>query len=278
LDIVATKGAYLVTEPNTPLFFTRFDSDYFTAELQRKLKGLLVIQGARENKYGQQAAEEWPISHTPSEMIEALIQARFDVDTPPGSDDENTYSTKASPLRDRASPLRDQRALAASRLPHQLATPSSPTCIIKTPQSCPTKAVESFMLPDNAPPVAAYSTAATCAPIQTKEGERGVEAGREHADKRLIRAPGKTKRQRDGATIGEGEASEEQPTLANVIDIEPAPQRPSNTIHNTPRGIKRKKDTRVEKEKADTMERPTKIRAPNTEGRRPKRRSIYAAS
>jgi hypothetical protein len=276
-DIVATKGAYLVTEPSTPLFMTRINSDEFAAELQRKLKWLLVIQGGRKNKYGQQAAEEWPIGHTPPEMVEARaakvkeIQARFDADTPPSSDDENAYSAKASSLRNQAAP-------EASRLPHQLATPTSPTCTIKTPQSCSQKVVESFMLLDSVLSVAAYTTGAISAPIQTKEGERDVEAGREDAEGSLIKAPRRTNRQRDGAKGGKGEAFEEQPISASIIDVEPAPQRPSDTTHNTPRGIKRMRDTGVEEEKEGTMEQPTKFRALNTEARRPKRRSRYAAS
>ncbi|KAI4265901.1 MAG: hypothetical protein L6R35_007016 [Caloplaca aegaea] len=68
LDIVATQGEYLVPRAGTPVFEKAYD-DEFAAVLARKLKALTIVQLARRVMY-RQAADEWPIGHTPPEVKE----------------------------------------------------------------------------------------------------------------------------------------------------------------------------------------------------------------
>jgi hypothetical protein len=258
---------------------------------------LLIVQAGRQAKYGQQTAEEWPIGHTPPEIVEERaakvmdLEALMGADTPTSSGDDDDYNAQASPLK-------YQVASAASRRPHRLLTPSSPLCTLETPHSCPTNAVEDFILPDSVPPVAAYDTAANCALIETKERERDVEAEKEEAEEQPGKArntrttstqqrssntlhevaPWRIECQRDGAKTTKEKESKEQPITVGIVDIESAPQRPSEGMHNTPRGTKRQRDTRVDEEKEGTVERPTKIRAPAAKARRPRRRPRCAAT
>ncbi|KAL8647821.1 MAG: hypothetical protein Q9210_005333 [Variospora velana] len=68
LDIVATQGEYLVPRAGTPVFEKAYD-DEFAAVLARKLKALTIVQIVRRVMY-RQAADEWPIGHTPPEVKE----------------------------------------------------------------------------------------------------------------------------------------------------------------------------------------------------------------
>ncbi|KAM3065430.1 hypothetical protein ACMFMG_011450 [Clarireedia jacksonii] len=68
-DIVATQGAYLVPRPDTPVF--QADDDQFAAILEKRLRILVTEQTCRTAMYGD-AADEWRIGHTPTEIKEKL--------------------------------------------------------------------------------------------------------------------------------------------------------------------------------------------------------------
>lgn len=68
LDIIAIQGACLVSRANTPVFQKAHDEN-FAVTLTRKLNALDVEQIVRKVMY-RQAAEEWPIGHTPPETKE----------------------------------------------------------------------------------------------------------------------------------------------------------------------------------------------------------------
>ncbi|KAI0423864.1 hypothetical protein F5Y09DRAFT_354419 [Xylaria sp. FL1042] len=67
-DIVATRGAYLVPRASTPVWPEANDGR-FAAALERHLNALLIVQRVRRSKY-HDAADEWPIGHTPPEVKE----------------------------------------------------------------------------------------------------------------------------------------------------------------------------------------------------------------
>ena len=72
LDIVSSKGAYLVARPNTPIHIPRTLDDEiekFATALTSGLDGLLRKQEIRRRKYGDAAFESLP-QHTPSELVE----------------------------------------------------------------------------------------------------------------------------------------------------------------------------------------------------------------
>ena len=68
LDIVATRGLYLVNRVGTPVDENSPD-DEFAAKLARKLNAVLTAQACRKAKYGK-TADEWPIGHTPPDVKE----------------------------------------------------------------------------------------------------------------------------------------------------------------------------------------------------------------
>jgi hypothetical protein len=75
LDVVATQGAYLVPPPRTPVWQKAHD-DEFVSELTMRLYSVIqIIQGIRRRQYFE-AADEWPINHTPPE-VKAEYEARL---------------------------------------------------------------------------------------------------------------------------------------------------------------------------------------------------------
>ena len=79
LDIVATQGVHLIPRTNTPVFKnSTHDEEHFAITLSRKLYAIQVEQIVRRVMY-RQAADEWPIGHTPPEVkeqYEAEMKAR----------------------------------------------------------------------------------------------------------------------------------------------------------------------------------------------------------
>ena len=80
LDVVATQGAFLVSRPSTPVWTTVAPN--FVNELFWRLQILHGAQESRYRKYGTEAAEEWLMGHTPTELvqkraaeIEAMLEA-----------------------------------------------------------------------------------------------------------------------------------------------------------------------------------------------------------
>ena len=95
IDIVLTKGACLRDRPPTPLHVKINLEAFHHALLCLELKGLLRAQEIRRRKYGEEAAEEWPMGHTPDELLEkrtaevdALIAA-MEAPSPPSRNDSD---------------------------------------------------------------------------------------------------------------------------------------------------------------------------------------------
>lgn len=71
-DVVETQGQNLVTQPNTPVNSVgELEAHDFAAELEFALKDLIARQRRRHQRYGYEAAEEWPISRTPGKLRRA---------------------------------------------------------------------------------------------------------------------------------------------------------------------------------------------------------------
>ncbi|KAK3331566.1 hypothetical protein B0T19DRAFT_83150 [Cercophora scortea] len=68
LDIVATQGAYLAPRAHTPVFPEPHDGQ-FAAKLKRQLELVILQQIWRRARY-HDAADEWPMGHTPPEVKE----------------------------------------------------------------------------------------------------------------------------------------------------------------------------------------------------------------
>lgn len=66
LDIVATQGAYLIHRPTTPVSHKAYDVDFVTT-LEKHLNAVVTQQICRYAMY-HEAANEWPIGHTPPEV------------------------------------------------------------------------------------------------------------------------------------------------------------------------------------------------------------------
>ena len=70
LNIVASKGAYLVTRPNTPVQVSReVEIEKFTAALISGLESIYGEHEIRRRKYGD-AAFEYLRKHTPPKLVE----------------------------------------------------------------------------------------------------------------------------------------------------------------------------------------------------------------
>ncbi|KAI0010073.1 hypothetical protein F4779DRAFT_579196 [Xylariaceae sp. FL0662B] len=71
LDAVASRGAYLLTPPNTPNLGKNSELviENFKAGLTHKLNLLLSRHESRRHSYGN-AADEWSLGHTPPELSE----------------------------------------------------------------------------------------------------------------------------------------------------------------------------------------------------------------
>ena len=127
---MATQGAYLVPRSHTPVFEEAYH-ETFTAALDRAFKLFEFGQRLRRSKY-HEAADEWPMGHTPHEVKERrlaelrVLDEMWDVTSDEGSDrDEGDDATpdgkvrvveKVQPTVERASRTRSQEA-------HELPTP-----------------------------------------------------------------------------------------------------------------------------------------------------------
>ncbi|KAL7790816.1 hypothetical protein V8C37DRAFT_384120 [Trichoderma ceciliae] len=74
---VATQGAHLISAPSSPRAVKpRHDASSFCRDLSERLRGLIVRQSLRENLYGEEFADEWPISRTPRALANEVLEAR----------------------------------------------------------------------------------------------------------------------------------------------------------------------------------------------------------
>lgn len=82
---MSSQGVYLAPYPDTPVFPEPLDID----DLKLRLNHLLTVQIWRRHQYGNENADEWPISHTPPELQQryrdrvARARAIVEADTPP---------------------------------------------------------------------------------------------------------------------------------------------------------------------------------------------------
>jgi len=94
-DVVKTQGKHLVSRPTTPTYSRTLDPD-FVEKLHSSLYSLLNTQKLRVHQYGENIAEEWPISHTPQEIKTNWVEERTVVDSwndefpPTPSDDDGS--------------------------------------------------------------------------------------------------------------------------------------------------------------------------------------------
>jgi len=100
-DPVRTQGKHLVSRPSTPLHCFGPDPN-FLQKLDASLESLVSRQTLRTRVYGEDIAEEWPISHTPSELkhkwedYEAL---KWIDDIPPTPSDDGSDHLYMAPSR-----------------------------------------------------------------------------------------------------------------------------------------------------------------------------------
>ncbi|PTB79065.1 hypothetical protein M440DRAFT_1327195 [Trichoderma longibrachiatum ATCC 18648] len=74
---VETQGAHLISAPTSPKAVTsRHDPSSFYEALFERLRGLALQQSVRENVYGEELANEWPISRTPRALADEVREAR----------------------------------------------------------------------------------------------------------------------------------------------------------------------------------------------------------
>ncbi|KAL7912642.1 hypothetical protein GGI35DRAFT_491155 [Trichoderma velutinum] len=76
-DPVETQGAHLISAPSSPnAVESRHDPSSFCDHLFERLRGLALRQSIRENIYGEEFANEWPISRTPRALANEIRIAR----------------------------------------------------------------------------------------------------------------------------------------------------------------------------------------------------------
>ncbi|KAL6808892.1 hypothetical protein GGI42DRAFT_316691 [Trichoderma sp. SZMC 28013] len=93
---VETQGAHLISAPSSPnAVESRHDPSSFYDHLFERLRGLALRQSIRENIYGEEFANEWPISRTPRALAKEIRIARrkardalLHLDSPSTSDSE----------------------------------------------------------------------------------------------------------------------------------------------------------------------------------------------
>lgn len=72
-----TQGAHLISAPSSPnAVESRHDPSSFYDHLFERLRGLALRQSIRENIYGEEFANEWPISRTPRALANEIRVAR----------------------------------------------------------------------------------------------------------------------------------------------------------------------------------------------------------
>ncbi|KAL8741298.1 MAG: hypothetical protein Q9190_006081 [Brigantiaea leucoxantha] len=117
-DVVATQGTHLVPSVNTPVFEKAYDEEFVT-KLSRALELVITITPkTRRIKY-RQAADEWPIGHTPPEVKErraaelrAMEEARKTTSDESSDNDEDSDATvdgKSGAKKGQAPPVRGSR-------------------------------------------------------------------------------------------------------------------------------------------------------------------------
>jgi hypothetical protein len=134
LDIVATQGAYLVPRPHTPVFEKSYDESFATA-LDRAFNALNVEQLLRHTMY-REAADEWPIGHTPPEVKErrlAELRAMDDMewatsDEDSGGDEGDDVTPYAKTRVEKAPPAGERAWRTGPQEAHGLPTPPLSTC------------------------------------------------------------------------------------------------------------------------------------------------------
>ncbi|KAF3480243.1 uncharacterized protein GIQ15_05590 [Arthroderma uncinatum] len=100
-DVVSTQGHHLRPRPNSPIFERKHDPE-FLEKLDFFLDDLLFLQKLRRRKYGNEVADEWPPSHTPTEIKDRWkteqeeeqrkIKALLDIPTPPTPADVQVWT------------------------------------------------------------------------------------------------------------------------------------------------------------------------------------------
>ncbi|PNP54537.1 hypothetical protein THARTR1_05094 [Trichoderma harzianum] len=76
-DPVETQGAHLISAPSSPnAVESRHDPSSFYDHLFERLRGLALRQSIRENIYGEEFANEWPISRTPRALANEIRISR----------------------------------------------------------------------------------------------------------------------------------------------------------------------------------------------------------
>ena len=99
-NVVDSHGKHLRPRPSTPVHHPEHD-ERFLQQLDQKLSSLVFVQNQRFRRYGQSVAEEYPISHTPTEIKSAWVEEQhaFDKvldDLPPTPSDDGSIPTYTS--------------------------------------------------------------------------------------------------------------------------------------------------------------------------------------
>ncbi|KAL7822671.1 hypothetical protein V8C26DRAFT_389714, partial [Trichoderma gracile] len=75
---VETRGAHLISHPPSPkVVAPRHDPSSFYKDLFGRLRRLATRQSMRVNMYGEEFANEWPISRTPRPLADEIREARM---------------------------------------------------------------------------------------------------------------------------------------------------------------------------------------------------------
>ena len=121
IDIVATQGAYLFSPAHTPVWEKDYDEE-FAATLSRKLRALNIRQLVRRVMY-HEAAEEWPIGHTPPEVKErraAELRALEEAEGPTSDEDSASDGDSDATVNDKSGAENGQAALVQTTQPQPL--------------------------------------------------------------------------------------------------------------------------------------------------------------
>ncbi|KAF3069333.1 hypothetical protein CFAM422_007257 [Trichoderma lentiforme] len=123
-DPVETQGAHLISAPSSPnAVESRHDPSSFYDHLFERLRGLALRQSIRENIYGEEFANEWPISRTPRALANEIRIARrkardalLHLDDPSTSSDseyEPAWKRRIREVREKKRQARKQAKLLA---------------------------------------------------------------------------------------------------------------------------------------------------------------------
>lgn len=123
-DPVETQGAHLISAPSSPnAVESHHDPSSFYDHLFERLRGLALRQSIRENIYGEEFANEWPISRTPRALANEIRVARrkardalLHLDSPSTSSDseyEPAWKRRIREVREKKRQARKQAKLLA---------------------------------------------------------------------------------------------------------------------------------------------------------------------